>query len=161
MAFAHGTVPATSQSVLVHIQTVYATQFSLGDPNWEVAVTEDSEDIIATITYSLEYMDCVKELLSSRELEAFDIYDKSATSTQLVVGIGEPISPYGVYIAELFARMRVNDVIPNFTSSTGDTFKILYGDDFITFRAAESYMDRNKKLVWVSRKDFMDSLSLF
>lgn len=160
MAFDQGSIPATVHSVIQHVNAVYATQFSLGDPYWQVDAEIVDDNIIATITFSEDFLESVEGLLASRELQGFEAFDLSPTEIQLVIQKDVPMSPYGKYISEIFLKRVSNAVDAQFTASTGDNFRVSYDEAVIKFKAASYDKDRDPLTIWISRKEFIDSLAV-
>lgn len=150
MAFAEGHIPATLESVKCQIHAVYATQFSYGDPEFDLSVVLDRGTIITTLVYGKADNSVIDGLLTSKELEGFNSYEVLPNSSCLEIVAGTPISPYGYYITDLFSRTG-----GNLTASTGDRFKV--SDGIIKFLAMEYPSPEDR--VWVSRKEFIESLA--
>jgi hypothetical protein len=150
MAFAEGSVKATIESVRCHVNAVYATQFSFGDPEFDVKVIEQDGKVIATVTYGDRGVQEVNGLLGSSELNGFESYTVGPFAFCLQIDTNASISPYGYYITDLFIRTG-----GNLTTSLGDTFKTPEGD--IKF-SSKRFSTVNHE-IWVSRKEFIESLA--
>lgn len=150
MAFAEGSIKATTESVACQIHAVYATQFSHGDPLFDLEVIEQNEKLIITLTYGACSAQVIHDLLDSSELSSFKSSRTSLTSSRLEINSNANISPYGYYITDLFNRTG-----GNITTSNGNTFRIVRG--VIKFSLLD--LDATDDDIWVSRKEFIDLLA--